>query len=561
MAENKTRSDENRVLPEYTFPSEYTPLNPDISFFRESAVTAREENIFQGAVPPGEEENPYTAARRKKKKKKRFVFLEKLADSALRAGIAAFGFLLLMGLIVLLYNRAADSDAARQAKEILSKAQRPLQVIHADYGPEEIGGVWSGDPAAPHRYDREHPLIVKEASCTEDGEIRYVCTECSVVLSEVLAARGHSPAEIVRENEEAGSCQEQGSAEEVVYCRVCHEELSRQKIALALGPHTPGAAVEENRTEASCTEDGSFDSVICCDLCGEELSREQVVLKATGHTEGEAVEENRTDASCTEDGSFDSVIYCDVCGEELSRETIILEATGHTEGEAVEENRTDATCTEDGSYDSVIYCDVCGEELSRETVSSEALGHSYTASLTAPRCTAQGYTTHRCSRCGDSYTDSYTAALGHSYIARVTAATCTARGYTTHTCSRCGDTYTDTYTAALGHSFGNAASSTCTRGCGTRAVTISYNASARGFNYSINNAFIAEAQRSGIYIAGMTVIDLADNSSFNSVEYDTGVTSATIYPAAYAAVSGHQYELRLHCGTSTVIYSNRVTVP
>ena len=81
------------------------------------------------------------------------------------------------------------------------------------------------------------------------------------------------------------------------------------------------------------------------------------------------------------------------------------------------------------------------------------------------------------------------------------------------------------------------------------------------FNYSINNAFIAEAQRSGIYIAGMTVIDLADNSSFNSVEYDTGVTSATIYPAAYAAVSGHQYELRLHCGTSTVIYSNRVTVP
>ncbi|MBQ6196849.1 MAG: hypothetical protein IJK47_05435 [Lachnospiraceae bacterium] len=515
MAENKTRSDENRVLPEYTFPSEYTPLNPDISFFRESAVTAREENIFQGAVPPGEEENPYTAARRKKKKKKRFVFLEKLAGSALRACIAAFGFLLLMGLIVLLNNRAADSDAARQAKEILNEAQRPLQVIHADYGPEEIGGVWSGDPAAPHRYDREHPLIVKEASCTEDGEIRYVCTECSVVLSEVLAARGHSPAEKVMENEEAGSCQEQGRAEEVVYCRVCHEELSREKITLAFGPHTPGAAVEENRTEATCTEDGSYDSVICCDLCGEELSRKLIVLKATGHTEGEAVEENRTEA----------------------------------------------TCTEDGSYDSVIYCDVCGEELSRETVNTEALGHSYTASVTAPRCTAQGYTTHICSRCGDTYTDSYTAALGHSYTARVTAATCTARGYTTHTCSRCGSSYTDTYTAALGHNFGNAASSTCTRGCGTRAVTISYNASARGFNYSINNAFIAEAQRSGIYIAGMTVIDLADNSSFNSVEYDAGMTSGTIYPAAYAAVSGHQYELRLHCGTSTIIYSNRVTVP
>ena len=514
MAENKTRSDENRVLPEYTFPSEYTPLNPDISFFRESAVTAREENIFQGAVPPGEEENPYTAARRKKKKKKRFVFLEKLAGSALRAGIAAFGVLLLMGLIVLLYNRAADSDAARQAKEILSKAQRPLQVIHADYGPEEIGGVWSGDPAAPHRYDREHPLIVKEASCTEDGEIRYVCTECSVVLSEVLAARGHSPAEIVRENEEAGSCQEQGSAEEVVYCRVCHEELSRQKIALALGPHTPGAAVEENRTEASCTEDGSYDSVICCDLCGEELSRELVVLKATGHTEGEAVEENRTDASCTEDGGFDTVIYCEVCGEELSRETTVLEALGHTEGEAVEENRTDATCTEDGRFDTVIYCEACGEELSRETTVIAAVGHSYTARTVAATCTAQGYTTHSCSRCGDSYTDRYTAALGHSYRNNAVAATCTAGGYTTHTCTRCGYTFTDSRVDPLGHSY-VLSTGRCSR-CSRNAIQLTARAggvTGAPVTYTIDSKYMALVTSSGLQFEPVVTVMKYDSGS------------------------------------------------
>ena len=71
MAENDVRSKEYRELPEHTSHAEYGPLNPDISCFRESAVTANEENIFQGSVPPGEEENPFTAARRKKKEKKR----------------------------------------------------------------------------------------------------------------------------------------------------------------------------------------------------------------------------------------------------------------------------------------------------------------------------------------------------------------------------------------------------------------------------------------------------------------------------------------------------------
>ena len=122
----------------------------------------------------------------------------------------------------------------------------------------------------------------------------------------------------------------------------------------------------------------------------------------------------------------------------------------------------------------------------------EAHEHSYTAVVTAPTCTAKGYTTHTCS-CGDSYVDTYVDALGHawdngkvtkeptetetgvktftctrcsetktevipplshkhSYDAVVTAPTCTEKGYTTHTCA-CGDSYVDTYVDALGHSW------------------------------------------------------------------------------------------------------------
>ena len=41
--------------------------------------------------------------------------------------------------------------------------------------------------------------------------------------------------------------------------------------------------------------------------------------------------------------------------------------------------------------------------------------HSYNSVVTAPTCTVDGYTTHTCSVCGDSYTDSENPALGCSY--------------------------------------------------------------------------------------------------------------------------------------------------
>ena len=49
--------------------------------------------------------------------------------------------------------------------------------------------------------------------------------------------------------------------------------------------------------------------------------------------------------------------------------------------------------------------------------------HSYTAAVTAPTCTEQGYTTYTCS-CGDSYKSDYKDALGHDYK--------------NGTCTRCG---------------------------------------------------------------------------------------------------------------------------
>ena len=74
--------------------------------------------------------------------------------------------------------------------------------------------------------------------------------------------------------------------------------------------------------------------------------------------------------------------------------------------------------------------------------------HSYKDVVTAPTCTAKGYTTHTCS-CGDSYVDTYVDALGHSWDSgKVTKpATETEDGVKTYTCTRCGETKTESIPA------------------------------------------------------------------------------------------------------------------
>ncbi len=70
--------------------------------------------------------------------------------------------------------------------------------------------------------------------------------------------------------------------------------------------------------------------------------------------------------------------------------------------------------------------------------------HSYKDVVTAPTCTAKGYTTHTCA-CGDSYVDTYVDALGHAWDnGKVTKEpTATETGIRTYACTRCSATKTE----------------------------------------------------------------------------------------------------------------------
>ena len=71
--------------------------------------------------------------------------------------------------------------------------------------------------------------------------------------------------------------------------------------------------------------------------------------------------------------------------------------------------------------------------------------------VTAPTCTALGYTTYECKNCDYKYISDYTDKISPCYIADVTEPTCTASGYTVYTCENCGKTYTADYKDMTGH--------------------------------------------------------------------------------------------------------------
>lgn len=75
--------------------------------------------------------------------------------------------------------------------------------------------------------------------------------------------------------------------------------------------------------------------------------------------------------------------------------------------------------------------------------------HTYQVTATkAATCTEPGYTSYRCSKCSDTYTENSTP-LGHSYEVSVIAPTVTEQGYDLHICSRCTDSYKDNFIPAL----------------------------------------------------------------------------------------------------------------
>lgn len=140
-----------------------------------------------------------------------------------------------------------------------------------------------------HVWDEGEVTI--EATCTENGEKTFTCTECEDTKTEEIAALGHV-AEVIPEV--PATCEKDGTTESK-YCKKCEEVLVAPEIIVALG-HTetviPGVA-------ATCTGNGATESKVCA-ICEEVLMAPELI-PPLGHT--------------WIDADYDKPKTCSICGE------------------------------------------------------------------------------------------------------------------------------------------------------------------------------------------------------------------------------------------------------
>ena len=326
----------------------------------------------------------------------------------------------------------------------------------------KCGAALDQETFTAHTHTFGYETVTIPATCTANGEKGKVCALCNAVYEiEVVPATGHTDG--AERTLFPATCTADG--QKVTCCDVCGEMIQVETIP-ATG-HTAG--VERVLTPATCTEAG--ETGVYCATCGELM--EMKPIEATGHDEGvwkvdfdptpehdgqktryctkcgaaletEAIsahthtfgyETVSRKATCTKDGEKGHV--CGVCGAVY--ETEVIPAKGHTEG--YQRIVTPATCTEPGVMGT--FCATCGERYAVSEIA--ATGHDFGAWY------KNGDGTHSriCGKCGFKET------ANCNYTATVTEPTCTEEGFTTYVCDDCGYTYVDDYVDPLDHDWGD----------------------------------------------------------------------------------------------------------
>ncbi len=306
-------------------------------------------------------------------------------------------------------------------------------------------------------------ITEKQSTCTSTG-LKYKQCTCGDRFEETIPALGHSYKTTVTNPTHV----DDGYTTYTCTRSGCDYNEKRDFVA-AIG-HTYGSWITD--TAATCAKEGKRHKECSC---GDKV--EETIPKLAHSYKSSTVA-----PTCTAKGY--TKFTCSGCGDTYKENYV--SAKGHSYGSWVTE--TQATCAAEGKRYKV--CSACSDKV-EETIPK--IAHSYADSVTAPTCTKGGYTTHTCSACGHSYTDTATDSLGHSYgdwktekqatcsaaglkykecsrcedrteekipvtdhsyVLSDTEPTCTEKGFTTHACKNCGYSYDDTFVQAPGHSYG-----------------------------------------------------------------------------------------------------------
>ena len=222
-------------------------------------------------------------------------------------------------------NGLSDGCTAVDA-ETLASADMPAKLSKASF--KQNTGCGGFAPALTWQTLRTHSfttaasdVVASEATCTQAAVCYVKCDVCGAVSDTLTVSVGEALGhDLVTDAAVPATCTESGLTEGS-HCTRCDYKVV-QEVVPATG-HTEAAPVRENEVAATCTEAGSYDEVIYCSVCHAELSREAKTIEALGH---DLVDHEAKAATCTEAG-WAAYQTCTRCDYTTYKE---IPATGHT---------------------------------------------------------------------------------------------------------------------------------------------------------------------------------------------------------------------------------------
>ena len=304
---------------------------------------------------------------------------------------------------------------------------------------------------SPHTH--EWKITTKAASCTAGGYTVHTCSICgeSYTDSEINAL-GHQfgswktilDATQTSDGKAERTCATCGKVESRVISKLPNNhvhsytsKVTKQPTCLTPGVKTYTCSCGDTYTDEIARLEHKYVNKVIAPTCEKEGYTEHT-CSVCGHSYKDNYELNlghnfdNVDIAptCTEKGY--TIYTCRRCG--YSTKAMFVDARGHDWGGWVTEKAP--SIAETGL--SARECNSCGKRETK-TLPKVEHTHSYTSTVKAPTCTANGYTEYVCA-CGHSYRNNETQATGHSWGSWQTVVnpTATSTGQAKRICGNCG---------------------------------------------------------------------------------------------------------------------------
>lgn len=297
-------------------------------------------------------------------------------------------------------------------------------------------------PIKPHTYVW---TVTKAATCTEDGEEKYICSACKTIdesaeIHTLPAAGAHDYKWVV---DTEANCMQEGTGH--YECSECNtKDTSKGTDGVVTIPKNnrhnltsqeiqqPTCTVQGKREERCLNEGCTYQNIVFVPPVGHKFDGAPTVIK------------NVPTVNCTEGkvgvtGYWIDQYTCTICNEAKKDVEHAHEAFVHDFAKTTYDYKSGKCSDKNGATYTVTKTCVCGYSETTEAQISKACDYEETKNTAT--CAAGGKQTLKCKICGSTTTKN-SPALGHIYDNGVvtTEPSCETTGVKTYTCTRSGCT-------------------------------------------------------------------------------------------------------------------------